>query len=48
MGMTDLQFKSYLKKLIRAIEQAEKQETREGILAELEALKKELQDDLQG
>ena len=48
MGMTDLQFKSYLKKLIRAIEQAEKQDTKEAILAEIDALKKELLDDLQG
>ena len=29
MGMTDLQFKSYLKQLIRALEAAESKDTRE-------------------
>lgn len=48
MGMTDLQFKSYLKQLIRALEEAERKDTKEQILAEIERLKRDLQDDLQG
>lgn len=48
MGMTDLQFKSFLKMLIRALETAEKQDNKEDILAEISRLKHELQEDLQG
>ena len=48
MGMTDLQFKSFLKMLIRALETAEKQGNNEDILAESSRLKHELQEDLQG
>lgn len=48
MGMTDLQFKSYLKQLIRALETAEKQETKEKILSELTKLKLDLQEALEG
>ncbi len=47
MGMTDLQFKSFLKMLIRALETAEKQGNKEDILAEISRLKHELQEDLQ-
>lgn len=48
MGMTDLQFKSYLKQLIRSLEAAESQDTLENVLAEIARLKKDLQEDLQG
>ena len=48
MGMTDLQFKSYLKRLIRSLEAAESQDTREAVIAEIEKLKQDLQEDLQG
>ena len=46
MGMTDLRFKSYLKQLVRAIETAESQDTKEAILLELEKLKKDLEEDI--
>lgn len=46
MGMTDLQFKSYLKLLVRAIEAAESQETKEAILLELARLRKDLEEDI--
>ena len=42
MGMTDLQFKSFLKRLIRTLEEAETKETREQVLADIEKLKKDL------
>ncbi len=48
MGMTDLQFKSYLKQLIRALEAAESKDTREEVLAEIARLKQDLQEDLKG
>ncbi len=46
MGMTDLQFKSYLKQLIRALEAAESKDTKEDILAEIARLRRDLEDDL--
>ena len=48
MGMTDLQFKSYLKRLIRALEEAESKETKEQILEEIKKLRQDLQEYLQG
>ena len=48
MGMTDLQFKSYLRQLIRALEAAESKGTREEVLAEIAKLKQDLQEDLEG
>jgi hypothetical protein len=48
MGMTDLQFKSYLKRLIRDLEAAESKDTKEQILEEIRRLKQDLLDDLQG
>ena len=48
MGTTDLQFKSYLKQLIRALEAAESKDTREEVLAEIARLKQDLQEDLKG
>lgn len=46
--MTDLQFKSFLERLIRTLEEAENKETKEQVLAEIEKLKKDLMDDMLG
>lgn len=48
VGMTDLQFKSWLKKIIRIIETAMEDDTKEGTDKKLEELLKELREDLQG
>ena len=48
MGMTDLQFKSFLKQLIRNIEDAMGSQTREEVEERLEELLKDLKEDLQG
>ncbi len=48
MGMTDLQFKSYVRKLISMISDVSDENTKEEIYAALEKLRKELQEDLQG
>lgn len=47
-GMTDLQFKAYLKQLIRALERAESMGTVEEIRKELAKIKQDLQDALEG
>lgn len=44
MGMTDLQFKAYLKQLIRALERADSQETVESMRQEIAKIKNDLQD----
>jgi len=48
MGMTDLQFKSFLKQLIRALETAESKDTKEAVLAEIARLRQDLEEDLKG
>ena len=48
MGMTDLQFKSYIKSLIRSIERAEEQKDEESIRRELEKLKADLLEIMEG
>ena len=48
MGMTDLQFKSFLKRLIRSLETAETMETKEQILEEIQKLKHDLEEDMLG
>lgn len=48
MGMTDLQFKSYLKQLIRALEAAEGKDTLEQVRAEIARLRRDLEEDLKG
>lgn len=48
MGMTDLQFKTYLKQLIRALERAESMGTVDEVRAELAKVKQDLQDALEG
>ena len=46
-GMTDLQFKSYLKRIVRYLEETEKESTKEGIIKRISELKKDLNDDIQ-
>ena len=48
MGMTDLQFKSYLKGILRWLDVAKNQETKEEVLKTLEKLEKDLREDLVG
>ena len=48
MGMTDLQFKSWLKQIIRGLEGAKKEVTKEDTDKKIEELLKDLKDDLQG
>ncbi len=48
MGMTDLQFKSFLKQIIRGIEAAKDQEEKEDTDEKLDELLKDLKEDLQG
>lgn len=48
MGMTDLQFKSYLKHLLARLEKAEKLSTEEPVKEEIKELMKDLREDLQG
>lgn len=47
-GMTDLQFKAYVRLLLLALEQTEAQDTVEGMRSELANLKAVLQSTLQG
>lgn len=48
MGMTDLQFKSWLKQIIRGLEGAKEESTKEGTDRKIEELLKDLKEDLQG
>lgn len=48
IGMTDLQFKSWLKQIIRGLEGAKKESTKEETDKKLEELLKDLKEDLQG
>lgn len=48
MGMTDLQFKSWLKQIIRGLESAKVEKTKEGTDQRIEELLKDLKEDLQG
>ena len=48
MGMTDLQFKGYVKSLIRSIEHAEEQKDEASLRKELEKMKADLQEILEG
>lgn len=47
-GMTDLQFKSWLKQIIRRLEGAKEESTKEDTDRKLEELLKDLREDLQG
>lgn len=48
MGMTDLQFKSWLKQIIRGLEGAKGENTKESTDKKIEELLKDLKEDLQG
>ena len=48
MGMTDLQFKSWLKQIIRGLENAKEESTKEDTDKKLDELLKDLREDLQG
>jgi len=48
MGMTDLQFKSWLKQIIRGLETARNENTKEDTDKKLDELLKDLKEDLQG
>lgn len=48
MGMTDLQFKSWLKQIIRGLEGAKRESTKEETDRKIEELLKDLKEDLQG
>ena len=47
MGMTDGQFKSHLRMLLRYLEEAKEQETKEEIIKKINALMKDLQASLE-
>ena len=48
MGMTDLQFKSWLRQIIRRLEEAESEDSKEKTYIKLDELLKDLREDLQG
>lgn len=48
MGMTDLQFKSWLKQIIRGLEGAKEKTTKEETDRKIDELLKDLKEDLQG
>ena len=48
MGMTDLQFKSWLKQIIRGLEGATKETTKEDTDKKIQELIKDLTEDLKG
>lgn len=48
MGMTDLQFKSWLKQIIRSLETAKDEPTKEDTDKKINELLKDLKEDLQG
>lgn len=48
MGMTDLQFKAYLRLLIRALERIESQDTAEQMREELKKFRQDLESTLRG
>lgn len=47
-GMTDLQFKSWLKQIIRGLEAAKSEDSKEQTDRKLDELLKDLKEDLQG
>lgn len=48
MGMTDLQFKSWLKQIIRGLEGAKEEDTKENTDKKIDEMLKDLKEDLQG
>lgn len=48
MGMTDLQFKSYIRKLLSLAEDITEESSKEEMFAVLSKLRRELEEDLRG
>ena len=48
MGMTDLQFKSYIRMLLSMIEDIAEEKSKEEILAIVNKLRRDLEEDLRG
>lgn len=48
MGMTDLQFKSWLKQIIRSLESAKEEQSKEATDKKINELLQDLKEDLQG
>lgn len=48
MGMTDLQFKSYIRKLLSMTEDISEEKSKEEILAMVNKLRRDLEEDLRG
>lgn len=48
MGMTDLQFKSWLKQIIRGLESAKEEDTKEETDKKINEMLQDLKEDLQG
>ena len=48
MGMTDLQFKSWLKQIIRGLESAKEENSKEATDKKIDEMLKDLKEDLQG
>jgi hypothetical protein len=48
MGMTDLQFKSWLKQIIRGLESAKEEDTKEETDKKIDEMLNDLKEDLQG
>ena len=48
MGMTDLQFKSWLKQIIRGLEEAKEEDSKEQTDRKIDTMLKDLKEDLQG
>lgn len=48
MGMTDLQFKSYIRMLLSMIEDITEEKSKEEILAIVNKLRRDLEEDLRG
>lgn len=48
MGMTDMQFKCYIRKLLSMIEDVSEERSKEEILAIVNKLRRDLEEDLRG
>lgn len=47
MGMSDLQFKAFLKQLVRRIEEAKEGETKQDLVGKLDEIVKDLKGDIE-
>ena len=48
MGMTDLQFKSWVKQIVRRLEEAKNEESKEDTDKKIDIILKDLKEDLKG